>query len=70
MDVQTAKLPALTTSATLGHTWLRHMDSAASTFNLSLMFCMTWCRHVLASVELPSVTQARAERSTPTHTLP
>ena len=59
MDVQTERLPALTTSATLGRTWLRQMGAGAAEANVSIQYCMSWARHILASVEVAAVTQAR-----------
>ena len=60
MDVQTERLPALTRNATLGRTWLLEMGLAADAMGISIQYCMSWCRHILASVEVPAVTQARA----------
>jgi hypothetical protein len=50
----------LTTSATLGRTWLIQMGNAAASNGISIQYCMSHCRHMLASVEVPAVTQARA----------
>ncbi len=53
----------LTQSATLGRTWLRQMDAAAAANGVAIQYCMSHSRHVLASAELPAVTQARDECS-------
>lgn len=46
-------------SATLGRQWLMQMDRGVHTHNLGLQLCMAWPRHVLQSLEMPSVTQGR-----------
>jgi len=52
--------PPLTQSATLATTWLRQMANAAAANGLAIQYCMSYARHILASTELPAVTQARA----------
>jgi hypothetical protein len=47
-------------SATLGRQWLMQMDRGVHEHNLGLQLCMAWPRHVLQSLEMPSVTQGRA----------
>eukprot|EP01052_Picozoa_sp_SAG31_P005355 SAG31_NODE_234_length_19701_cov_16.835068_13_plen_485_part_00 len=47
-------------SATLGRQWLMQMDRGVHEHNMGLQLCMVWPRHVLQSLEMPSVTQARA----------
>ena len=46
-------------SATLGRQWLMQMDRGVHHYNLGLQLCMAWPRHVLQSLEMPSVTQGR-----------
>ena len=46
-------------SATLGRQWLMQMDRGVHEYNLGLQLCMAWPRHVLQSLEMPSVTQGR-----------
>ena len=46
-------------SATLGRQWMLQMGRATEAHNLSLQLCMAWPRHVLQSLEMPSVTQGR-----------
>jgi hypothetical protein len=47
-------------SLTLGRMWLLQMGRAASKFGLSIQYCMPYTRHLLQSLEIESVTQARA----------
>jgi len=47
-------------SATLARDWLMQMGTAAERNGLTVQYCMSWPRHILQSVELPAVTQARA----------
>lgn len=44
----------------LGTRWLRQMGEAAERTGLFLQYCMALPRHILASLEIPSVSQARA----------
>ena len=46
-------------SATLGRQWLMQMDKGVHEYGLGLQLCMAWPRHVLQSLEMPSVTQGR-----------
>lgn len=46
-------------NATLGRLWMREMGSSAAALGLGVQLCMAWPRHVLQSLEMPSVTQAR-----------
>eukprot|EP01012_Entosiphon_sulcatum_P028632 TRINITY_DN3468_c0_g1_i1.p1 TRINITY_DN3468_c0_g1~~TRINITY_DN3468_c0_g1_i1.p1 ORF type:complete len:750 (+),score=126.46 TRINITY_DN3468_c0_g1_i1:23-2251(+) len=47
-------------SATLGRDWLMQMGTAAAKYNVAIQYCMAWPRHILQSLELPAVTNARA----------
>eukprot|EP00054_Salpingoeca_dolichothecata_P014018 m.78605 g.78605 ORF g.78605 m.78605 type:complete len:753 (+) comp20774_c0_seq2:47-2305(+) len=47
-------------SATTARTWLMQMGTAAANNGLSIQYCMSHCRHIMQSVEIPAVTQARA----------
>jgi len=60
LDTEFDTFPPLTQSATLGATWLRQMATAAAANGIAIQYCMSHSRHILASVELPAVTQARA----------
>ena len=50
----------LNLNATAGRTWLLQMGSAAARHGLTIQYCMSHCRHILQSVEIPAVTNARA----------
>jgi hypothetical protein len=39
--------------------WLKQMGAAAMRYDLTIQYCMPWPRHLLQSVEIPVVTQAR-----------
>jgi hypothetical protein len=60
LDDEFDNFPPLTNSATLGREWLMQMGTAAADNGLAIQYCMSHCRHMLASVEIPAVTQARA----------
>ena len=60
LDREFDDVKQLTTNATLARTWLMQMGTAAQKHGLTIQYCMSHCRHVLQSVEIPAVTQARA----------
>jgi hypothetical protein len=60
LDTEFDNFPPLTQSATLARQWLSQMGKAADSTGMTIQYCMSHCRHILASVEIPSVTQARA----------
>jgi len=45
---------------TLADTWLLEMGLAAERAGLTVQYCMPWARHLLASSQIPTVTQIRA----------
>lgn len=51
-----------TESATLGRTWLMQMNEGAVNTNVTIQMCMAYVRHLLQSVEMSEVTNARASR--------
>ena len=53
-------VPALLENATLARAWLMQMGAAAQRAGLTVQYCMPSARHLLASLEIPAVTQARA----------
>ncbi|KAJ1458189.1 hypothetical protein M885DRAFT_95114 [Pelagophyceae sp. CCMP2097] len=53
-------LKATKASATLARRWLMQMGQAAARHDVTIQYCMSWPRHILQSVELQAVTQARA----------
>ena len=50
----------LLASVSLARTWLLQMGSAAEKNGLTIQYCMPYIRHVLQSLEISAVTQARA----------
>jgi len=60
LNRETEIFPPLTESATLGRKWLTQMGRAAERAGLSIQYCMSFARHLMQSVEIPAVTQARA----------
>lgn len=52
--------PAMLQSPTLGRDWLMQMGSGAQKSKVYVQYCMSYSRHMLQSVEIPAVTQARA----------
>jgi len=51
---------ALRQDAQLGRQWLLQMGRAADKYGLTIQYCMSLSRHILQSLEIPAVTQARA----------
>lgn len=47
-------------SATLARQWLLQMGNAAEKNGLTIQYCSSWCRHMMQSIEIQAVTQARA----------
>ena len=60
LDREYDNVDVLTKNATLARTWLMQMGAAAAKNGLTIQYCMSHCRHMLQSVEIPAVTQARA----------
>jgi len=46
-------------SVTNARTWLLQMGGAAFDLGINIQYCMSWPRHILQSLEIPAVTQAR-----------
>lgn len=55
LDVAQYSVSALSTDAQLGRTWLMQMGRAADKYGLSIQYCMSFCRHILQSIEIPAV---------------
>ena len=51
---------ALLTNVSLGRQWLVQMGAGAAQADVSIQLCMSYPRHTLQSVEMPTVTQVRA----------
>jgi hypothetical protein len=60
LSTVTNEVPALYQNVTFGQDWLTHMGRAAEKHGLSIQYCMGYPRHILTSLLLNSVTQARA----------
>jgi len=60
LDVEFDQSKSLGESATLGRTWMLQMDGGAAYANQTIQMCMSHVRHILQSVEMPTVTNARA----------
>ena len=55
-------LAALTRDISLGRKWLTDMNNGAAASGLHIQYCLSYPRHLLQSVELPAVVQARSSR--------
>jgi hypothetical protein len=51
---------AMTQNVTLARQWLLQMGAGAARNGLTIQYCMPYVRHLLQSLEVPVVTQARA----------
>eukprot|EP00656_Telonema_subtile_P056933 TRINITY_DN9247_c0_g5_i1.p1 TRINITY_DN9247_c0_g5~~TRINITY_DN9247_c0_g5_i1.p1 ORF type:complete len:792 (-),score=169.10 TRINITY_DN9247_c0_g5_i1:182-2557(-) len=60
LDTEYDNMRHLNFDATAARTWLLQMGSAAERNGLTIQYCMSHCRHILQSVEIPAVTNARA----------
>ena len=52
--------PQIKTDITLGRKWLIQMGQGAAKAGVNIQYCMPYPRHLLQSVEIPNVVQARA----------
>ena len=57
--VQYSGMKDILGSLFLGESWLKEMGLAAQELGLTIQYCMPWTRHMMASVEIPVVTQVR-----------
>ena len=60
LDTEYDNVVHLNTNATAGRTWLMQMGTAAARNDMTIQYCMSHCRHIMQSVEIPAVTNARA----------
>lgn len=60
LDVQTQSMHLTLQTVEGARTWLVQMGNAAKRHNIPIQYCMSWPRHILQSLEIDSVTQARA----------
>ncbi|KAI0227999.1 hypothetical protein LSAT2_021487 [Lamellibrachia satsuma] len=63
LNVQSEKILPLYTDLSLGQQWLQQMGEAASRYGIQLQYCMALPRHLLASLEVPAVSQVRVRVS-------
>merc|ERR1712228_1122762 len=59
-STSTDEVPMLVNNTFFGRQWLMQMGRAADSHDLSIQYCMDYTRNLMTSVELSSVTQARA----------
>lgn len=55
-----AEMKCTLENVTVGRKWLLDMGDAAMRNNLTIQYCMPMARHLLQSVEIPHMNQARA----------
>jgi len=60
LDIEFDQSKSIGENATLGRTWMLQMDRGAGYANQTIQMCMSHVRHILQSVEMPRVTNARA----------
>ena len=53
-------LPQIKQDVTVGREWLIQMGQGAAKVGINVQYCMPYPRHLLQSVEIPNVVQARA----------
>ena len=60
LDTEYDNMKYLNFNATAARTWLLQMGTAAARNDLTVQYCMSHCRHIMQSIEIPAVTNARA----------
>jgi hypothetical protein len=60
LDTEYDNVRHLNYNASAARTWLLQMGTAAARNDLTIQYCMSHCRHIMQSVEIPAVTNARA----------
>ena len=60
LDTEYDNVMYLNKNASAARTWLLQMGTAAARNDLTIQYCMSHCRHIMQSVEIPAVTNARA----------
>lgn len=60
LDTEYDNVRHLNFNASAARTWLLQMGTAAARNDLTIQYCMSHCRHIMQSVEIPAVTNARA----------
>lgn len=59
LNVQTEDMPEFEVDLSLERKWLDQMGSAAESHDITILYCMWLPRHMLQTVEIPSVTTIR-----------
>lgn len=59
LNHQTLDFTPLLTNLSLGRRWLMDMGRAAKSNGLTVQYCMSLSRHIMQSLEIDAVTQAR-----------
>ena len=62
MNHQTDNMPILSQDLSLERNWLLDMGHAAAIHDINILYCMSYSRHMLASVEIPNVVSIRASK--------
>ena len=57
LDTEYDNVLHLNTNASAGRTWLMQMGTGAARNDLTIQYCMSHCRHIMQSVEIPQVTK-------------
>jgi hypothetical protein len=60
LDTEYDNVRHLNFNASAARTWLLQMGTAAERNHVTIQYCMSHCRHIMQSVEIPAVTNARA----------
>ncbi|XP_067661072.1 uncharacterized protein [Haliotis asinina] len=60
LDEEFTNVQTFLTDIDLGRQWLTQMGNGAAKNELTIQYCMSYPRHMLQSLEIPVVTQARA----------
>ena len=60
LNVQTERMNYTLQTVNGGRDWLIQMGNAAKRHNILIQYCMSWPRHIMQSLEVDVVTQARA----------
>ncbi|CAG5115344.1 unnamed protein product, partial [Candidula unifasciata] len=62
LNRETDKNAVLHSDLFVGRRWLSQMGKAAENYGITIQYCLSYPRHILQSLEIPSVTQARVTR--------
>ncbi|XP_077969877.1 uncharacterized protein LOC120331113 [Styela clava] len=59
LDIEFENMDTIHEDINVGKYWLKSMGQAAEEHGISIQYCMALSRHMLQSIEIPAVTQAR-----------